>query len=111
MFFDNEVYFQYLRQCEAAGINVPVIPGLKIVTLKSHLNNIPRNFFVSFPDDFVDEVMAAKDEHVIEIGVEWAARQVTGLLDRGVPAIHFYIMQNSKPVNLLMKKLGFSPKL
>jgi methylenetetrahydrofolate reductase (NADPH) len=109
MFFENEVYYQYCKQCEAAGLTVPIIPGLKIVTMKSHLRSIPRNFFVNFPDAFVDEVMAAKDEHVIDIGVEWAARQVADLLNHGVPAIHFYIMQNSKPVNLLMKKLGLAP--
>lgn len=110
MFFDNKVFYQYIEQCRVAGIAVPILPGLKIVTMKSHLRNIPRNFFVNFPDEFVDEVMAAKDEHVLDIGVDWAAKQVADLLNHGVPAIHFYIMQNAKPVNLLMKKLGLSHK-
>ncbi len=105
MFYDNETFFSYVSACREAGITVPIIPGLKILTLKSHLTNIPRNFYISLPDDFVAEVMKAKHEHVIDLGIEWAAKQVEGLLEKGVPAIHFYIMQNSRPINLLMKKL------
>ncbi|QOJ29787.1 MAG: methylenetetrahydrofolate reductase [Ignavibacteriales bacterium] len=106
MFFDNAVYFQYRDACAAEGVNVPIIPGLKIITAKSHLTNIPRNFFINLPPDLTGEVMEAKNnEHVMEIGVNWAAKQVIDLLDKGVPSIHFYIMQNAKPINLLMQKL------
>ncbi|HHE55707.1 MAG TPA: methylenetetrahydrofolate reductase [NAD(P)H], partial [Caldithrix abyssi] len=55
-----------------------------------------------------DPVLEAKDdEEVLEIGVDWAYNQVTELIEKKVPAIHFYIMQNSKPIRLLMKKLEF----
>lgn len=105
MFFDNNVYFKYVEQCRAEGITAPIIPGLKIITAKSHLVNIPKNFYVSLPDELVDEVTAARPEQVMDIGVEWAAKQVEELLNKNVPSVHFYIMQNSLPIKKLMKRL------
>jgi methylenetetrahydrofolate reductase (NADPH) len=106
MFFDNQHYYAYLEQCRAAGIQVPVIPGLKIVTMKSHLSSLPSNFHVEIPPDLSDAVAAAKDNHEVrEIGVEWALRQAEDLLAQGVPAIHFYIMQSSQAIKMLMGRL------
>ncbi len=106
MFFDNQCYYAYLEQCRAAGIEVPVIPGLKIVTMKSHLSSLPSNFHVDMPSDLSDAVEAAKDNsEVREVGVEWALRQAEDLLAHGVPAIHFYIMQSSQAIKMLMKRL------
>lgn len=110
MFFDNQVYFNYLKECKAASIDAPIIPGLKIITSKAHLNTIPRNFFINLPSELTGEIMEAKNEHVLEIGVKWAEKQVIELLDSGVPSIHFYIMQNSKPITMLMEKLQLHKK-
>lgn len=108
MFFNNKVYFEFVDLCRDSGIQVPIIPGLKILTNKAHLINIPKNFYINMPDDFVDEVYSAKPEHIMDVGVEWAARQVEELFKKNVPSVHFYIMQNAKPViklmNLLKKK-------
>lgn len=106
MFFDNRVYFDYVDACRAAGIEVPIIPGIKIVTSKKHLSSIPRNFYVDLPTELSDEVSAASSRsQVLEIGVEWAAKQAEELLNRGAPSLHFYIMQSSAAINLLMEKL------
>jgi methylenetetrahydrofolate reductase (NADPH) len=105
MFFDNKVYFDFVDTCRKEGITVPIIPGLKILSSKSHLINIPKNFYINLPTDLVDEVNAAKSDHVLEVGVEWAAKQVEDLISRGVQSVHFYIMQNSRPVQKLMDRL------
>jgi methylenetetrahydrofolate reductase (NADPH) len=105
MFYDNKFYFDFVEQCRKEGINVPIIPGLKILTTKAHLVNIPKNFYISLPDELADEVYAAKPEDIMDIGVEWAAKQVEELIEKNVPGIHFYIMQNSMPVKKLMKRL------
>lgn len=105
MFYDNKYYFRFVELCREVGINVPIIPGLKVLTSKNHLTSIPKNFYINIPDTLADEVMAAKPEHVIDIGVEWAAKQVEELLNKNVPSLHFYIMQNSKPIVKLMEKL------
>ncbi len=105
MFFDNSFYFSFVEKCRTAGINTPIIPGLKIITSKKQITSIPSNFHVDIPVDFAKEIIEAKEEHILEIGVKWAFEQAQGLLDKKVPAIHFYIMQNSKPINLLMEKV------
>ena len=105
MFYDNSYYFKFVDLCREMGINVPIIPGLKILTSKANLTSVPKNFYINIPDEFSDEVMAAKPDHVLDIGVEWAARQVEELLNKNVPSVHFYIMQNSKPIIKLMERL------
>lgn len=105
MFFDNRVYFKYLDLCSKIGITVPIIPGLKILTNKSHLVSIPKNFYINLPQDLVDEVNNAKPEKVLDIGVEWAANQVEDLIKNNILSVHFYIMQNSLPVIKLMERL------
>ncbi len=106
MFYNNESYFNYVDKCKEAGIKVPVIPGLKILTSKKQLQSVPKHFFIDLPDELSEEVQAAKPEHVLEVGVNWTAKQVEELLNKNVPAIHFYIMQNSEPIKMLMKKLN-----
>ena len=105
MFFDNKVYHNFVENCRKEGIDVPIIPGLKILTNKSHLINIPKNFYINLPQELVDEVYSAKPEKVLDIGVEWAANQVEELFNKNVPSVHFYIMQNSLPVIKLMERL------
>jgi methylenetetrahydrofolate reductase (NADPH) len=105
MFYTNKRYFDYVDLCRKEGINVPIIPGLKIITSKTHIKTLPKNFYIDLPNELADEIEAAKPEHVIEIGVEWTSRQVEELLNKNIPAIHFYIMQHSKPVQMLMNKL------
>lgn len=105
MFFDNAHYFRYVDQLRAAGVEVPVIPGLKILTTKRHLTKIPSVFHCDIPRALSDELEAAKPAHVLDIGVEWALQQTRELIDRGAPGVHFYIMQSSKAIGRLLAKL------
>jgi len=105
MLYDNKKYFDYVELCKEAGIDVPIIPGLKIVTSKKQLQSVPKHFYIDLPDELAAEIEEAKPEHVVDIGVEWTSKQVEELLNKNVPAIHFYIMQNPKPITMLMNKL------
>ncbi|HKH48678.1 MAG TPA: methylenetetrahydrofolate reductase [Thermoanaerobaculia bacterium] len=105
MFFNNEHYFRYLEACREQGITVPVIPGLKILTSAKQLMTVPRTFYVEIPDALSEEVLNAKPEHVLDIGVEWALKQSEELLAHGVPALHFYVMQSANAVKKLMARL------
>ncbi len=106
MFFDNRHYFHFVDECRKQGIEVPIIPGLKIVTAKRQLQSIPRTFHCDIPAELAQEIEAAKPKHVLEVGVEWAAKQTQELLDAKVPSIHFYIMQSSKAINGLLPRLS-----
>lgn len=106
MFFENKYYYEYVKRCRAVGIDVPIIPGLKMVTARNQITSLPKIFNIDLPSELVDELVEAKPEHLLEIGINWTAKQVEDLLNNSSPAIHFYIMQNSKPINMLMKKLN-----
>ncbi len=105
MFFDNRHYFTFLDECRRQGVEVPIIPGLKILTTKRQLRSIPRTFHCEIPAELSDEITAARGKHVREIGVAWALKQTRELLERGVPSVHFYVMQNPKAINSLMPQL------
>lgn len=105
MFFDNRRYFDYVARCRAAGIEVPIIPGIKILTSKSQLASIPREFNVDIPAALSDEAMSAAPDHVIEVGVEWALAQAEELLEKGAPSLHFYVMASSTAIKKLMARL------
>jgi methylenetetrahydrofolate reductase (NADPH) len=105
MFFDNRHYFRFVEACRAEGITVPIIPGLKILTSVKQLTSVPRTFFVEIPCELSDEVLAASPDNVADIGVEWALQQSEELLARGVPSLHFYVMQSAAAIKKLMAKL------
>ena len=105
MFFENKKYFDFVDKCREAGINVPIIPGLKIITRKTNLSSLPKNFYIDLPSELTREVIKQPANDVHEIGVEWAFDQVTELINKGVPAIHFYVMQNSTAIKLLLNRL------
>jgi methylenetetrahydrofolate reductase (NADPH) len=88
-------------------VDVPIIPGLKIITSKNQLSTLPSNFYVDIPTELSDEINSASPKHAAEIGIDWAFKQSEELLNSElVPAIHFYVMQNTSPIKKLMKKLG-----
>ena len=105
MFFDNRVYFDYLESCREAGIAVPIIPGIKILTSGKQLTSIPRVFHVDIPDDLSLEVEKAPADRAEDVGVEWALQQARELIEGGAPSIHFYVMQSSRAIQKLMRKL------
>lgn len=107
MFFNNQHYFNYLDRCRAAGIEVPIIPGLKVLTNKKHVKGLPKLFHCEIPAELADAVEAAKSgKEVLAVGVDWARRQTQELLDRGVPSVHFYVMQSSKAVSRVLDGLA-----
>ncbi|MFT6268069.1 MAG: methylenetetrahydrofolate reductase (NADPH) [Alphaproteobacteria bacterium] len=97
MFYDNKHYFSFVEQCRAAGILVPIIPGLKIIRSVKQLQSVPRNFYVNFPEDFVNEVLE-NPKHVVELGIAHAAKQSEELLSAGLPGVHFYVMNDAESV-------------
>src|SRR5690606_16019790 len=103
MFFDNAIFFDYRERCNAEGIHVPVVPGLKTLTKKYQLKSMPRKFHVDMPDDLVREVEKAKDDNaVLEIGIEWCIQQSKGLKAAGVPCLHYYTMGDAETVRRIV---------
>lgn len=93
MFFDNQHYFNFVENCRKAGINVPIIPGIKPLTREYQLNSIPRIFHIDIPSDLAREIAKAKDnDSRTQIGMEWCIEQSKELKAAGVPSLHYYTM-------------------
>lgn len=104
MFFDNARYFDFVRRCRAAGIGVPVIPGIKPLAAPRHLEGLPALFGITIPEALRREAEAHPD-HVREVGVEWAAQQALELKRAGVPVIHFYTMGRTDNIRRIARKV------
>jgi len=99
MFFDNDKFFEFVDKCRAIGIDVPIVPGLKPITKRYQLNSIPRHFYVNLPEEFVSELMKAKDLKAYkEVGIEWCIHQSKELKKKGVPCLHYYTMGDSSTI-------------
>ncbi len=100
LFFDNEVFYHFVQQCRAAGIEVPIIPGLKPLASARQLALLPSSFSIDLPRELTQAVQAAASPaEVYEIGTQWCIRQCKDLLAHGVPAVHFYTM--GRPTNIV----------
>jgi methylenetetrahydrofolate reductase (NADPH) len=102
MFFDNQKFFDFVAKCRAAGITVPIIPGLKPIATKKQLNLIPHRFSIELPDALIMEVVKAKDnEAVRQIGIEWCIQQSKELVAAGIPVLHYYSMGKAANVKAI----------
>jgi methylenetetrahydrofolate reductase (NADPH) len=99
MFFDNQKYFEYVKKCREAGIQVPIIPGLKVLTQKIQSSILPKTFYLDIPQDLLEGLEKCKtDADAKEVGIEWAIQQSKELIKAGVPVLHFYTMGNPDAV-------------
>jgi len=91
MFFDNQLYFDFVDKCRAIGIDVPIIPGIKPINLKNQLTVLPKLFSISLPQDLADELAKCKNNDEAKIvGTEWAIQQSKELVKHNVPSLHIY---------------------
>ena len=110
MFYDNEAYFKFVKKCRSAGIECPIVPGLKVLTVERHLNFLPKYFHLNIPEQLSDAVHKNPND-ARNIGIEWGAKQCTDLLEKGVPGLHFYIMVDPSPALEVIEKLPMGTKV
>jgi methylenetetrahydrofolate reductase (NADPH) len=105
MFYNNADFQVYVKGCREAGIQVPIIPGLKLIENVRQLSTLPKHFHVTLPDELVDEIHESP-QHVKEMGRRWGRRQVEGLMNDGAECIHFYVMNDASPVVDMIRDLA-----
>ncbi len=106
LFFDNKKYFDFVEKCREAGINVPIIPGIKPITTMRHINFLPKFFHIDFPDELAEELeKCTSNDEVREVGIEWGIQQTKELKKNGVPCIHFYTMGKSESVKRIAEQV------
>jgi len=110
MFFDNKKFFDFCERCVKAGINVPIVPGLKPLGTINHLTMLPRVFHIDFPDDLVVMLSKCKtNDDVKKVGIEWAVRQCQELKSAHVPSLHFYTMNAATAIEKIMEEITPQP--
>ena len=108
LFYINEDYFRFRDKCVAAGINIPIIPGILPVTNLSQIQRIASLCKAKLPQSFVDRLgESAESSWQFSAGVEFAQAQVSELLKSGVPGIHFYVLNKSQATAEVLKAHWF----
>jgi methylenetetrahydrofolate reductase (NADPH) len=104
MFFDNQVYYNFVEKCRNFGITVPVIPGIKPINLKNQLTVLPKIFSIDLPQDLASELAKCKNnEDAKRVGTEWAIYQSKDLVANNAPSLHIYTYGVSDNVNEIVK--------
>ena len=107
LFFDNELYFDFVREARAFGIDVPIVPGIMPVTGFAQIKRFTDMCGASIPPDFERELAARQEDPdaVKELGVAYATLQASDLLARGAPGIHFYVLNRSPSARAILAAL------
>ncbi len=98
LFFDNTVYYRFVERCRAAGITVPIVPGIMPVLSLKQIQRFTQMCGASLPQQLITRLeVAAENTDVLEtIGIDWALTQIRGLLANGAPGYHLYILNRAK---------------
>ena len=106
MFFDNQRYFEFVEAARDMGIKVPIIPGIKPIAVKRHLQLLPQVFRIDLPQDLIDAVEACENNKAVrQVGIEWAIAQSKELKEAGVPVLHYYSMGKSDNIKAIAKAI------
>ena len=104
MFFDNQVYYDFVKKCREIGISVPVIPGIKPINLLNQLTVLPKIFSIDIPQPLARELSKCKsNDEAAKVGTEWATAQAKDLIANNVPSLHIYTYGVSDNVKEIVK--------
>jgi methylenetetrahydrofolate reductase (NADPH) len=97
LFYDNADFFRFRERCAAAGIGVPIVPGILPITNFAQVQRITSLCKARLPGELCAALEQAGDDEDAQfaIGLDYATRQVQALIDGGVPGLHFYVLNKS----------------
>jgi methylenetetrahydrofolate reductase (NADPH) len=107
LFFDNELYFRFVDEARASGIEVPIVPGIMPITDVSQIKTITGMCGASIPSALLEQLEARADDPdaVLQLGVSYSTLQCAELLARGAPGIHFYTLNRSPATRAILSAL------
>jgi len=108
-FYDNQLFFQYVKKCRDIGINAPIIPGIMpvyTVKMTNMLSKVCGTTIIDTLQSKLDTVDAENKEAVLNLGIDFATEQCRGLLKEGVAGLHFYTMDRSKSTTRIIERLN-----
>ena len=107
LFFDNELYFRFVDEARAAGITVPILPGVMPITDLRQIKTITGMCGASIPPALMEalEWRSHDPEAVTALGVSYATLQCAELLARGAPGIQFFTLTRSSATRAILAAL------
>jgi len=107
LFLDNELYFTFVDEARAAGIEVPSLPGIMPITNLSQLKTMTDMCGATIPSALREalEWRSHDPDAVMQLGVSYATLQCAELLARGAPGIHFYTLNRSPATRAILSAL------
>jgi methylenetetrahydrofolate reductase (NADPH) len=107
LFFDNAVFFDFVRRARDAGISVPIVPGVMPISSGTNIERIIAMSKTRIPPELDAGLRdAAGDPRRLDaLGVEWGTAQCRELLERGAPGIHFYTLNRSPATRRIHENL------
>lgn len=106
LFYDNADFFRFQERCEKAGILVPIVPGILPVLSLTQVQRIASLCKAKLPDSLVARLSQRDDpDWQFQVGVEHATQQASQLLQRGVPGIHFYVLNRSHATSQILNNI------
>lgn len=110
LFYVNDHYFRFRDRCIAAGITVPIVPGIMPITEFTRIQRIVSMCGTDFPAELSEQLESAQDDQQtqFDLGVQFAIQQCEELRQQGAPGIHFYALNRSKACETILESLGFA---
>jgi methylenetetrahydrofolate reductase (NADPH) len=107
LFFDNELYFRFVDEARAVGIEAPIIPGIMPITDVKQIKTITGMCGASIPPGLLAQLDRRTDDPdaVLQLGVSYSTLQCAELLARGAPGIHFYTLNRSPATRAILSAL------
>lgn len=107
MFFDNAFYFDFVEKARAAGIRIPIVPGIMPITNAEQIQRFTRLCGATIPMRLQLQLEQLREdpEAATQLGVAHATVQCAELLARGVPGIHFYTLNKSPATRMIVTAL------
>jgi methylenetetrahydrofolate reductase (NADPH) len=107
LFFDNELYFRFVEEARAVGIEVPILPGIMPITSTAQIRTITGLCGATIPPALMSqlELRTGNGDAVLELGVSYATLQCAELLARGAPGVHFYTLNRSPATRAILSAL------
>jgi len=108
LFFINDNFFRFRERYLAAGISVPLIPGIMPITSFKRIKRISAMCGAIFPEDLSARLEAVQEDQdaQFQIGVDHAIKQCRELIDAGVPGMHFYALNKSQACERILEAMG-----
>ena len=113
LFFDNRAYFDFVDRARAAGITLPIIPGIMPIQNAEQIQRFTKMCGASIPEPLLKELEKRRDhpERVHELGVAYATVQALGLIQGGAPGVHFYTLNQSTATREILTAMRMHARL